>query len=114
MSTVEDIRKGLQDFLVPELRSVAARLENLEKIIDLRFKNVETMLNHCFQSVEQRLQFLNEGLDLKFASEDSKLDAALSKQDVKLTTIDSKLPHLTELLELDRRLKKLEAQQPAA
>jgi len=31
MSVVEDLRKALQDFLAPELRSIATRMDALEK-----------------------------------------------------------------------------------
>ena len=44
MSVVEDTRKLLQDFLAPELRAIAVRLDALE-----------TRMNDRFLLVEQRL-----------------------------------------------------------
>jgi hypothetical protein len=36
-SAVEDVRKAIQDFLAPELRTISARLDAIEKIMDVRF-----------------------------------------------------------------------------
>jgi hypothetical protein len=36
MSVVEDVRKGLQDFLTPELREIRAQLVAMEEISKIR------------------------------------------------------------------------------
>jgi len=47
MGAIEDTRKGLQDFLTPELRELKARLDALEKRMDERFE-------HAKRRAEQR------------------------------------------------------------
>lgn len=88
MSTVEDIRQAIQDFLAPELRTITARLD----AIDQRFESLRT--------------------ELALRSE-----AATAKQDAKLAILDSKIQHVIDLMEVDKRLQKLENQRsenPAA
>lgn len=55
MSVVDDVRKAMQDFLAPELRDLAARIEALEKHIDHRFNTLEQML-----ALSQRVARLEE------------------------------------------------------
>lgn len=77
MSAVEDVRKAIQDFLAPELRTITARLDAIEKIMQVRF----------------------ESMDVKFASVDVKL-ASLSKQ---IQGIDEKLDIERRLTKLEAR-----------
>ena len=44
MSTVEDVRKAIQDFLAPELRTISARLD----AIDQRFDSFTPEMNARF------------------------------------------------------------------
>jgi hypothetical protein len=50
MGAIEDVRKVLQDFLAPELRSITARLDALEKRID----GVDTKLDEVDRRAEKR------------------------------------------------------------
>ncbi len=77
LSAVEDVRKAIQDFLAPELRTITARLDAIEKIMQVRF----------------------ESMDVKFASVDVKL-ASLSKQ---IQGIDEKLDIERRLTKLEAR-----------
>ena len=52
MGVIEDIRKPLQDFLVPELRERSARVDALEERIEARFDSAE-----CLPS-ERHAQFM--------------------------------------------------------
>lgn len=60
MSTVEDLRKVLQDFLAPELRTINARLEALEKVMTAKFESVDTKLDF----LHKEIQGINEKLEL--------------------------------------------------
>jgi hypothetical protein len=77
MSAVEEVRKAIQDFLAPELRTISARLDAIEKIMDVRF----------------------EGMDVKFASVEVKLDS-LSKQ---IQGVDNKLDIDRRLTKLEAK-----------
>ena len=43
MGNVEDSRKVLQDFVAPDLKAIGARLEALEKEMNLRFSAAEQL-----------------------------------------------------------------------
>jgi hypothetical protein len=77
MSAVEEVRKAIQDFLAPEPRIISARLDAIEKVMDVRF----------------------EGMDVKFASVEVKLDS-LSKQ---IQAVDNKLDIDRGLTRLEAR-----------
>jgi hypothetical protein len=52
MSVVEDLRKVLQDFLAPEMRAVAARLDALEKRMESQDKIAEARHNEIMVRIE--------------------------------------------------------------
>jgi hypothetical protein len=56
MGTLEDIRKVLQDFLSPEIRSLAVRLEELEKRMNERFDAAEKLSEYRFASLEATIK----------------------------------------------------------
>ena len=60
MSTVEDVRKVFQDFLAPELRTISARLDALEKVMTAKFDSVDAKLD----SLHKEMQGIDEKLDL--------------------------------------------------
>jgi len=77
MSWVEDGRKLVQDFLTPELRAIAVRLDSLERIVeanesraDKRFQRLEAHIDKRFQSSEaqfdKRLQASESHLEKRF------------------------------------------------
>lgn len=66
MSVVEDVRQAIQDFLAPELRAIAARLDAIEKVMEARFKEVDSRFKEVdsrFNEVSVRLQSLQETVD---------------------------------------------------
>jgi len=99
MGTVEDIRQIFQDFVAPELRAITARLDALD----------------------QRFEALHKEIDLRFEAQNSRLEAALARHDTKVaafegkvdtrfTALDGKVQHIIDLMDVDKRLQKLEAQ----
>lgn len=53
MSVVEDVRNVLQDFLAPEIRSINARLDALEKKVDANEVRAESRHNEVMVSLRQ-------------------------------------------------------------
>jgi hypothetical protein len=51
MSTIDDIRKVLQDFLAPELRTINARLDNVSD----RIKNLEEKMDLRFDAIMREI-----------------------------------------------------------
>ena len=84
METVEDVRKVLQDFLAPELRAVAARFD----VIDQRFDSLSKVMDARFEAMSNRF----DAVDTKFAS------------------LEKEIARVRELLDVDRRVAKLESQ----
>jgi hypothetical protein len=80
-----DFRKVLQDFLAPELRAVTAR----------------------FDAIDQRFEALTRVMDARFEAMNNRFDAV----DVKFASLEKKIVRVRELLDVDRRLAKLESQQ---
>lgn len=60
MSAVEDVRKAFQDFLAPELRTISARLDAIEKIMDVKFEAVDVKLD----SLSKQIQAMDSKLDI--------------------------------------------------
>jgi hypothetical protein len=89
MSVIEDTRKLLQDFLAPELRAIAERLDALEKGTHQRFETQEKNIGQRFDSLEKTIQTNHSATMLAI----------------------SNLAAYQEVLE---RVAKLEAQQPRA
>jgi hypothetical protein len=54
MSVIEDTRKLLQDFLAPELRELAARVNALEERMEARFASIEQRFNQAERAAEDR------------------------------------------------------------
>lgn len=92
MSTVEDVRKIIQDFLAPELRTISARLEGLEKVMSVKFESV----------------------DVKLGALDERLAGVDTKVGVKLDSLSRQIQGIDEKLDIDRRLTKLESRQSSA
>jgi len=60
MGTVDEVRKIIQDFLAPELRTISARIDSLEKVMNVRFETVDVKLD----ALKEQLQSMNEKLDI--------------------------------------------------
>ena len=88
MSVVEDVRQVLQDFLAPELRAVAAKFEATESKID---------------AVNIRISSLEKAMDARFS-------AAEEKANVRQEMILVQFERITNLLDVDKRLLRLESQ----
>jgi Skp family chaperone for outer membrane proteins len=95
MGTVEDVRKVLQDFLAPELRAVAARFD----AIDQRFDSLSKVMDARFEAISNR-----------FDAVDTKLASLEKEADTKFASLEKEIVRVRELLDVDRRLAKLESQ----
>lgn len=56
MSVMEDTRKLLQDFLAPEVRELTARVESLEKRMDIRFDALEKRVDARADALEKQAE----------------------------------------------------------
>lgn len=103
MSVVEDSRKILQDFIAPELRAIAARLDALEKRVEDRFL-----------SLEKRMDQFDHRMD--------RLDARMDRLEQKMEDMDARserrhnelmiaVRQLLDLNVIQQRLSKLESRE---
>ena len=58
MSVIEDTRKVAQDFLAPELKGIAARLDALERHLDDLDRRVEKRFDDAAKTAERNQQAL--------------------------------------------------------
>ena len=104
MSVVEDVRQVLQDFLTPELRALAGRMDNtFERAVDARLANQDKL-------AEAR----HSEIDAKLISLEQKLLGQIQRLESRFDSTDAKIEQLIHTLDINRRLAKLEAQTPAA
>jgi hypothetical protein len=99
MSTEDDVRKAIQDFLAPELRTISARLDGLERVMSARFEAMDVK----FGSV-----------DVKLNATDERISALDIKIGVKLDSLSKQIQGIDEKLDIDRRLTRLETRQSPA
>jgi len=89
MSVIEDVRQVFQDFLAPELRAITTRLD----AIDQRFVDITTVMNARSNALDQRIADLAAIMNTRFDS------------------VSKEIAQVRELLEIDRRLSRLESKQ---
>ncbi len=61
MSTIDDIRQGLPDFVAPELRATTARRDAIDRrfqAVDRRFEDLTIVIQARFDSVNTRIDSL--------------------------------------------------------
>jgi hypothetical protein len=104
MSVVEDVRQVLQDFLAPELRALAVKIDAVDQKVD----SLEAKMNAKFETVEAKLQTINHRIDaleettqIRFERAEEK---AAARQEMLLIQFDS----MRHQLNLDGRLRRIE------
>jgi hypothetical protein len=85
MSVVEDMRQVLQDFIAPELRAV----------------------NQRFDGVNQRF----EGVNQRFDAIDQRFDDMAAMMNTRFDSLSKEVAQVKDMLEIDRRLTRLESKQ---
>jgi flagellar capping protein FliD len=58
MGAIDDTRKVLQDFLAPELRAIASRLEAVEKRQEKLSEDMDRRFDHAEKQAERRFDAL--------------------------------------------------------
>ena len=98
---IEDIRKLIQDFLVPEVRALSAKVDGLQREMDIRITNLEAKMDIRFSAVDIRFTNLEAKFDLRFNAMEDKISSVE-------TRIDQRFDDLKDRLDLNSRLKTLE------
>jgi hypothetical protein len=125
MSVVEDLRQVLQDFLAPELRAVAAKFDVIESKIDAvnaRVSSVErtmdTRISALEKTVEARFSATEKTMEARFSATEKTMEtrfsAAEEKANVRQEMILVQFQHVKNLLDVDKRLLRLESQSAGA
>ena len=92
MSVYDDVKKGIQDFLAPDIKEIKGELKAINVRLDAMEKNTDTRFNAMGKNTDTRFQAIEEKLTSRFNG------------------IDQRFDDLIERLELDRRIEKLERQ----
>jgi prefoldin subunit 5 len=104
MTVVEEVRQVLQDFLAPEIRSIVARLDAVEKrmdLIDRRMDRLETKVDNLDKKLDEttlRLQKRMDDYEDRAAKRHEELMAAV-RQIADYTTILQRLTRLEAKVE---------------
>jgi hypothetical protein len=65
VSIYDDVKKAIQDLLVPELKSLSVRIDSLDKEMKAELRAATQMSEIHFKRVDDRFDDLIERLDLK-------------------------------------------------
>jgi hypothetical protein len=80
LSTVDDLRKLLQDFLTPEVSAIKESLKNIDKVSDARFQAAQSQFATTQTHMELIVQMQTRTNDAVRAV-DVKLDTVLTRLD---------------------------------
>jgi chromosome segregation ATPase len=69
LSVIDDLRKLLQDFIAPELRSINERIDNVND----RIKSLDEKVDYRFKSLEDKIDFRFDAV-MKELATDKRLD----------------------------------------
>ena len=114
MGSIEDSRKAVQDFLAPDLKAFAARLEALEKEMHAEFAHAEETNRERLKSLENKMAegFAHaEKMSLERFASVEKLAAV--RQETLLSIMAANHANIMNTLEMEKRLTRLESERKA-
>ena len=118
MSVVEDVRTAIQDFLAPQLRELAARMDSLEKVmvakfdaVDFKLESFNQQMNSKFEAVESKFDALSQRMNSKFEAQEANVDSLRREMNARFDAVGNQIYDLKSALDLDRRMSRLESQQ---
>jgi len=100
MSVVEDVREVLQDFIAPELRAFNVRLDAMESRFDAKLDAINGRSEGRFDAVNIRLDAI-----------DQRFDDMLTIMDTRFESLSKDIGQVKNMLDIDRRLTRLESKQ---
>jgi ABC-type phosphate transport system auxiliary subunit len=77
VSTIDDVRKALQDFLAPEVAALKAQIEGFARVEDARFAAAQTQYAAMMTNMELIKQQMKNNHDALM----TKLDALMHERD---------------------------------
>jgi hypothetical protein len=88
MGNVEDVRKGIQDFIAPDLKAIAIRIEALENEMKLRFTSATQQASSFEKEVGARFIALESEIKLRFASTSQQISYSEKETNARLIAIE--------------------------
>jgi Skp family chaperone for outer membrane proteins len=126
MGVVDETRQIVQDFLAPELRAVAVRLEALEKAVEAnecraekRYQALEAQMDKRFQTAEaqmdKRFQITESHFEKRFQSLQGEMEKSESRSVARHGEVMSAISRIVDYHAVLERLGRLEEKlvQPA-
>ena len=118
MSVIEDTRKLLQDFLAPELRAIAERLDALEKSMGIQFGAQEKSLGVRFDAQEKSLgiQFdaQEKQANERFKALEWRMSTAEQLASERHVQLVQAIARMSDVFELKERIARIEARERAS
>jgi len=96
MGTIDDTRKAVQDFIAPDPKAMAVRLEALENGMSMRFDHVGSEFANADKMNQERLSTLQKYVDAQF--------------DLLMATMASNHASIMTTWEMEKRLTRLESE----
>jgi len=100
MSVVEDVRQVLQDFIAPELRAFNARLDAMGGRFDAKLDSFDARSEVRFDAINTRLDAI-----------DQRFNDMLTIMDTRFDSVSREIGQVRDMLDIDRRLTRLESKQ---
>jgi hypothetical protein len=129
MSVIEDTRKLLQDFLAPELRAIAERLDALEKSMGIQFGAQEKSLGVRFDAQEKslgvRFDAQEKSLGIQFDAQEKQANERFKALEWRMSTAEQlaserhvqlvqAIARMSDVFELKERIARIEARERAS
>jgi len=125
MSTIEDVRKVLQDLVAPELQSLHAKIDGVGQTVEARFQTVDAKLETMglrITSLERELSLRIQNLDERSVARNelilAKLETFGARLGARFDAIEKKMDtdraEILRMFDTDKRISSLEGKVAAA
>ncbi len=120
MSVIEDSRKVLQDFIAPELRAIAVRLDALEKRFEVadkkaedRFAATDRKIDNQFNTLDKKIDDVDKRAEKRHDELRSDLAAAEKRSEKRQDELLSAIRQNIDFNAIEQRVAKLESERAA-
>jgi uncharacterized coiled-coil protein SlyX len=121
MSVIDDTRKLMRDFLSPELREIAARIDALETRLNIqdhrigqRFSAQDKFIEARFKVVDEQFKRVDDRFSDQEKSLDTRFKAAEGRAAERHAQVIEALSKLSEVNELKVRVARIESRERAS
>ncbi|OGX05692.1 MAG: hypothetical protein A3G87_04930 [Omnitrophica bacterium RIFCSPLOWO2_12_FULL_50_11] len=93
-----DVKKIIQDLVVPELHEIKTKLATVEVEIRRLDQKIDTKIASLDQKIDTKIAGLEQKIDTKIAGLEQKIDSVAQKMDSKIAGLEQKIDSVKEEL----------------